>query len=153
MLREVRLFEDHVRITIFADALHRESGKDGERPTLSLIARAARIRQGKDVRLILTPGGREAGERNAPLIALIAEAHAAQEAALATPERTASELAAAAGIGRHRFARLIRIAQLAPDIVGRCLDGTQPAAFTTASLFASPIPIAWDEQRRMFGFA
>jgi hypothetical protein len=42
---------------------------------------------------------------------------------------------------------------LAPDIVMACLDGTQPVRLTANSLFNTKLPLGWDGQRRLLGFA
>ena len=46
--------------------------------------------------------------------------------------------------------RLVRYAFLAPDITEAILAGTQSARITVESL-REPIPLAWSEQRRLFG--
>jgi hypothetical protein len=46
---------------------------------------------------------------------------------------------------------MLRLAYLAPDIVEAISEGRQPRSLTLAKLI-SPLPLAWDEQRRALGF-
>lgn len=51
------------------------------------------------------------------------------------------------------LSRMARLAFLAPDIIAAILDGGQPAQLTARQLLrASEIPLAWSDQRRLFGF-
>ena len=54
---------------------------------------------------------------------------------------------------RTRFARLVRLNYLAPDILTSILDGTQPTDLTVRKLMQHDIPMDWALQRKMFGFA
>jgi hypothetical protein len=62
-----------------------------------------------------------------------------------------AEMADKEGINRSYLSRTIRLALLAPDIVEAILNGTQPVTLQLAAL-EGPFPIAWDEQRVLFGF-
>jgi site-specific DNA recombinase len=72
---------------------------------------------------------------------------------VADPESTVTDVAKRIGQYRKRVARLLRIAMLAPDIVARCLEGTQPVTLTTARLFTLDVPLGWTEQRKLLGIA
>ena len=48
--------------------------------------------------------------------------------------------------------RLLPLTCLAPDIVEAILDGRQPKGFKLADLLRG-IPLAWEEQRRVYGFS
>jgi len=56
------------------------------------------------------------------------------------------------GLGERYVRRIFQCAFLAPDIVEAILDGRQPPELTLER-FRHPLPIAWDEQRRVLGFA
>ena len=121
---------------------------------LTLVAHASRVRQQKDVRLIVTGDGEtQSGQRNEPLVALLVEARQAYDAMLAAPGSTVTDIAKRLGRCRKRLAKLLRIAMLAPDIVTSCLDGTQPITLTTATLFSIELPLCWAEQRTLLGIA
>ena len=46
--------------------------------------------------------------------------------------------------------RLVRLAFLAPDLQAAILEGRQPSHLKLEQLIERPIPISWDEQRRIF---
>jgi hypothetical protein len=59
----------------------------------------------------------------------------------------------AMGVTNSYFARIVRLAYLAPDITTAILDGRQPANLTVARLTRThEFPLAWSEQRRALGF-
>lgn len=60
---------------------------------------------------------------------------------------TIAELAAREGIAAPYLARVLRLAQLAPDLVESILDGRQPRGLTLESL-RDALPEGWTEQRR-----
>ncbi|MBA4492119.1 hypothetical protein [Paracoccus sp. S1E-3] len=60
---------------------------------------------------------------------------------------TIAELAAREGIAAPYLTRVLRLAQLAPDLVESILDGRQPRGLTLESL-REALPEGWAEQRR-----
>src|ERR1700751_572161 len=62
-----------------------------------------------------------------------------------------AEMADQEGINRSYLSRTIRLALLAPDIVGAILNGTQPATLQLSDL-ERLFPIEWEAQRTAFGF-
>jgi len=58
------------------------------------------------------------------------------------------------GVSPSYFTRLLRLSYLAPDIIQAILDGRQPRDLTADNLLAhSRLPLTWDEQRMVLGFA
>ena len=58
------------------------------------------------------------------------------------------------GFTAHYFTQLVRLGGLAPDIVTAILEGRHPAGLTRTRLARTKaMPLDWNEQRRMFGFA
>jgi len=56
--------------------------------------------------------------------------------------------------GLHHITRMARLAYLAPGIVAAILDGMQPPTLTARRLLrVSSLPLDWNEQRRLLGFA
>ena len=49
--------------------------------------------------------------------------------------------------------RLLRLAFLAPDLQAMILEGRQPAHLNVEQLIEQPLPIDWNEQRKIFGSA
>jgi site-specific DNA recombinase len=73
----------------------------------------------------------------------VVEAPLAHEHLSASTAPSLDDLAAERGHSRKHFSRLLRLATLAPDIVGAILDGLQPAHFKRIGLLAAPdVPIA-----------
>jgi len=63
-------------------------------------------------------------------------------------------LAKRQGVSPSYFTRLVRLNYLAPDITQAILDGRQPRDLTADKLLAhSRLPLAWQEQRNVLGFA
>jgi len=63
-------------------------------------------------------------------------------------------LAKREGVSPSYFTRLVRLSYLAPDITQAILDARQPRDLTAHKLLAhSRLPLTWDEQRRVLGFA
>ena len=120
----------------------------------SIVAPAARIRRGLEVRLILAnPGDVGAGQIDSALVGLIARAHAARQAMLALPDAGTAAIAANQNITVAYCALLLRLSMLAPDIIAAILSGRQPASLTRQKLARlTNLPVAWDQQRAMLGF-
>ena len=67
---------------------------------------------------------------------------------------TTRELARLEGLCHRHTGRLLPLAYLAPDLVDAIIEGRQPRSTTLQALTANPLPIAWEEQRRLVaGFA
>ena len=65
-----------------------------------------------------------------------------------------SAVAKRQGVSPSYFTRLVRLSYLAPDITQAILDGRQPPGLTADKLLArSRLPLAWQDQRTLLGFA
>jgi hypothetical protein len=71
---------------------------------------------------------------------------------LANRSKSISELAREKRIGPSTFARMLRVNYLAPDIQAAIVDGTQPEHLTCWHLLKGPLPLDWEQQRRLLGF-
>ena len=113
------------------------------------------MRSGLQTRLV-PPGVQTTGSQ-APderLVRLVANAHAARLAIAEAGDRSVDVIAEEQGFTSHYFAQLARLGGLAPDIVTAILEGRQPAALIRTRLARTKaLPLDWNEQRRMFGFA
>jgi len=103
--------------------------------------------------VIANDEGRSDCPRDDVLVALLGEARSCYDLVIARPERSLKQLALETNRCRKRFAQLVRVAMLAPDIIENCPDGTQPMRMTARTLLAAELPISWDGQRRLLGFA
>ena len=118
------------------------------RHSLEISARPRR--RGREIRLVVGGSDEKPMQRDGRLIMLLLKAQAARQQLLTA---SASEKSASLYSDKH-VVRLARLAYLAPDIVAAILDGKQPRALTARQLLrAAEVPLAWPDQRRMFGFA
>jgi hypothetical protein len=62
-----------------------------------------------------------------------------------------TEIARHLGLSDPHVRRLLRFAYLAPDIVETIVEGRQPRSLTVKLLLRG-IPLAWSDQRTVFGF-
>ncbi len=129
---------------------------DTHENSITLSTPITRVRRGHELRLII-PGEPSSAaalpERSERLVALMAEAMAARDLVLATPDRPLNSIADTHGRCRKRLAKLVRLSWLAPDLVEAILDGRQTAGLTPAMLIGMTLPLAWDEQRLMLAAA
>lgn len=77
----------------------------------------------------------------------------ARRAAGASSRLPLRRLVSVNGRCRNRLTRLIAISCLAPDIVVAILNGRHPLGFLSKTLFEVDLPFAWEEKRRVLGFA
>jgi DNA invertase Pin-like site-specific DNA recombinase len=124
---------------------------EGDSLTLSV---AARLRPcSGELRLVL-PAGNEtdlAPRPNRVLIKALVKACAWKEQLISGRSSSILAIATDEGVTDRYVARLLKLAFLAPDIVEAILEGRQPADLELQRVLPD-IPLAWDEQRRRFGF-
>jgi len=61
-----------------------------------------------------------------------------------------SDVMAASQTSPSRFRKLMQLAFLAPDLLTRVTNGTQPIVFTSEWVKTHSLPADWDAQRRLF---
>lgn len=67
-------------------------------------------------------------------------------------DKSLKELADQLGYSRNRFARVLRLNYLAPDIILSIIDGTHPPGLTRTKLVEASLPMDWSLQRKLLGF-
>ncbi len=117
---------------------------------LPLSAPVARIRKGKEVKLIISDG--TDAERDETLVSLLREAMAIREEVLSASDRTVAEIAASSGRCRKRMTRLFRLSWIAPEIIDAILAGRQPQALTAKALLTADLPMDWSSHKAALGF-
>ena len=123
---------------------------DGEQTSVA----APIIRRGRETRLAVPPDQQTHAHRDPALIKLLIKAHRARQAVETNNDRSIAELAATQGYSRDYFGVLLRIAYLAPDIAVAILEGRQPVQLNRQRLArATNLPVDWQAQRAMLGFA
>ena len=106
------------------------------------------------MRISVPPSEQVRTERDPALIKLVVKAHMARAALALAGEKSIAEIAKEEGYSRDYFGVLLRIAYMAPDILTAIIGGRQPTQLNRQRLArATNLPIDWDAQRQMFGFA
>lgn len=115
---------------------------------------ATLVRCSGEKRIASAPENYAHPRHDSALIKLIVRAHQAAKT-LATPTNTTLDVAAASmGLSPSYFCSLLRLAHLAPDIISAILDGRQPLHVNRQFLARiNNLPIDWQGQREMLGFA
>lgn len=158
LVSRVTIANSEVRIALSPTTLflaNSASARESELSPLELTIPAQIRRCGLAMRLIIQ--GPNAPQRQAPdqgLIQLIAKAHDWFGRLTSGKAKSVQEIADAKGVTSSYVTRVVYRSFLAPDIVQAILEGTQPASLTLDKLKQNlPLPIDWDEQRKLFGFA
>jgi DNA invertase Pin-like site-specific DNA recombinase len=86
------------------------------------------------------------------LVQMLNQAAELRSFMLANRSKSISELAREKRMGPSTFARMLRVNYLAPDIQAAIVDGTQPEHLTCWHLLKGPLPLDWEQQRRLLGF-
>lgn len=136
---KVQLTDDGLLITL---------GPEGQVTSIPLPACLAR--RGSEVRLVVgTDDGPSEQQPDPVLLKLVVLARAAQQARISgTDDPLVSHYSKA-----HRQ-QLLRISWLAPDILSAVVEGRQPVALTGRRLLRTAnIPLEWQQQRELLGFA
>lgn len=141
MLRQVIIHHDRVE-------LH---GQDTAPP---VVIHACLIRRGMETRLVEPACDLVAPKPDPALIKLIVNAYRARAALFSGKHGSVRDAAEALGYDRDYYAVLLRLSYLAPDIVAAILDGRQPPRLNRQRLArVSGLPVDWQAQRDMLGFA
>ncbi|MDP3674490.1 MAG: hypothetical protein Q8R44_05275 [Novosphingobium sp.] len=155
IVEQVRVEQGSIEIDVSRAMLVRLLGIDapaiGE--TITLRAPAARVRAGKETKLLINGNDPAQGDYDGGLVRLLAEARLAQTTLLAYPGKPISALALELGQCRSRFSQLVRLAWLAPEIVSTIVDGRQPRSLTARRLLAADLPADWAAQKMLLGVA
>jgi site-specific DNA recombinase len=155
------LNELNIRLVVDGNSLDANIDLDGLRTRLGVTSPSehghrhqldlpSRLRhRAHEIRLVVPGDDAKPAHRDGRLVALLVKAKAAQQQLLSH----GSESALSFYSDKH-VARLARLGWLAPDIISAILDGTAPRTLTARQLLrAGELPLAWPEQRRLFGFA
>jgi DNA invertase Pin-like site-specific DNA recombinase len=130
----------------------RSLGADGEASrSLRVPMPGRRLRDRKD---IIIPGDAGAPPRrlDRSLVLAVARGRTWASALRRGEYADTAEIAGKCGLGESYVRRILRLAYLAPDILESIAEGRQPRGLTLDRLLG-PVPFAWAEQRRRFGFA
>jgi hypothetical protein len=115
------------------------------------VPMAFRKRGGR--KLMLAPSGTEISPMRAmhaesALVKAIARAHRWKRMLESGAYASIAELAEAEKINQSYLCRVLRLSLVAPDIVEGVLNGTLSVEFTLERAM-KPLPVAWEDQRRV----
>jgi site-specific DNA recombinase len=104
--------------------------------------------RGVELRLIVGDHNRLAATVDLPLLKAVARAHRWFDEISTGNATSLAEIAAREGLAVRYVGRLIRLAFLAPDIVGAIVEGRQPANLTAEAVTRHiEIPLEWRSQK------
>jgi len=127
-----------------------------EEPTLQLSQPVQLRRAGKEVRMVIdhTDPFATPSKPDPALIKAIAKAHRFNNSLLGGGVSKFADLAKREKLHRSYYSQVLRLSYLAPDITTAILDGRQPSGLTATMLIEHPaLPLSWQEQRAVLGFA
>jgi site-specific DNA recombinase len=112
-------------------------------------------RSGRELRMLIDRADPfSTAKPDARLIKLLIRAHRFNATLVGSGGSPFAALAKQEGVSPSYFTRLVRLSYLAPDITQAILDGRQPSHLTADKLLAhSRLPLAWQDQRTLLGFA
>jgi hypothetical protein len=124
-----------------------------ETQILSVPVRLRRL--GRELRMLIDRADPfSTAKPDARLIKLLIRAHRFNATLAVSGGTPFAALAKQEGVSPSYFTRLVRLSYLAPDITQAILDGRQPSHLTADKLLAhSRLPLAWQDQRTLLGFA
>ena len=111
-------------------------------------------KRGQAARLMIANDSDQPEAKNQSLIKLVAQAHHRFQLLATGKVSSPGEIAAQERTDPSELSRTLQLACLAPDIVKAILLGRQPADLTATKLKKlKNLPICWEEQRLLLGFA
>lgn len=120
----------------------------------AIVIPASLIRRSGEKRIAVAPDNYPTPRKDEALIKLIVRAHQARKALADPANSSVQDAAAHLKLSTQYFCALVRLGHLAPDITAAILDGRQPAHLNRQYLARiNNLPIEWQAQRMMLGFA
>lgn len=133
--------------SLLAEAMMVGTSKALLRDSVALITPISLKRRGIELRLVYASPDARPANRDPHLIDLIRRGWAAWKK-LTTEQRSPNP------VERSHLVRFARLRFLAPDITLAIIEGRQPVELTARSLLrCGEIPLDWNDQRKVLGFA
>ncbi len=156
VLRRIEVAESRIGITIDPSALealdHVPQPDDDGDGLIAIELPFDIIRRGNGARVLATGASRRLIDRSdSALVKAVVRGYAWRQQLLNGSTKSIAEIAQKEGVTRRYVERLLRLGFVAPDIIAAILANRQPVKMTVDRL-CGPIPIDWNEQRRLFGF-
>jgi DNA invertase Pin-like site-specific DNA recombinase len=155
LIKKVIVHSESIQMEIDPTILQNQTDEEkrslGETVTWRVPIQVRRC--GYAVRLLIPGSHTIRQEPDARLIKQIAKAHDWLKRLTSGQVKSIKEIARTEGVTNSYVRRIIHRAFLAPDIVRAILNGTQPPDLSMESLKRFiPLPIDWNEQRKLLGF-
>lgn len=161
-ITRVTLHPDRIEIGIHVSNLRpllTGEGRSNEQPGTEHQTRNIELphtirRRGIETKLVMTSNDARESNPDLNLIKTIARAHLWLNELTSGRACSIDELACKYGEDRNEISRFLSLAHLAPDIVNKIIEGTQPIDLTLKRVRRLlPLPNSWNEQREILGFA
>ncbi len=101
---------------------------------------------------IILPEGMNESSMASSLQVAIATAYRWQKMLDTAEVKSVTELATQMNMNKAHVSRMLRLTLLAPDIVEAILAGKEPEGLSITRLRDHPIPLLWEDQRKLYGF-
>jgi len=157
VLRRIEVSDSRIGVTIDSFALGQTDrvarSDDGNDGLTTIELPFDIVRRDNGARVLVTGTQRRplVDSSASALVKAVARGYAWRQQLLNGSARSTAEIAQKEGVSHRYVARLLRLGFLAPDIIAGILAHRHPAQMIVDRL-RGPIPIDWDEQRRLFGF-
>jgi len=111
-------------------------------------------KRGIEMKFVINNNSKSSPQTDPALLKMIARAHCWFEDLISGRSPSMVEIGKREKVGKRYVSRIIRLAFLAPDIVGQIASGCQPPELTAESLLKDrrQLPQSWESQHRMLGF-
>ena len=155
LIKQVIVHPEYLQIEIDPTILQNQKSEENRNSEATVTLRVpVQVRRcGHAVRLLIAGSQTIRQAPDTRLIRQIAKAHDWFERLTSGKAKSIKDIAVAEGVTNSYVRKIIHRAFLAPDIVRAILNGTQPPDLNLESLKKFiPLPIDWNEQRKLLGF-
>jgi site-specific DNA recombinase len=156
VVRRVEVSDSRIGVTMDHAALAHPDGAarvdDGGDRLTTIELPFDIVRRDNGARILTTGGSMPVVDSStSALVKALARGYAWRQQLLNGSARSIADIAQKEGITRRYVARILQLGFLAPDITAAILANRLPTRITVDRL-RGPIPLDWNEQRRLFGF-
>ena len=131
-----------------------ECTEKSNRMILSVSAELKRVGMGTKMIIDASDANGRKTKPDLSLVKLIIKAHALKNKLVNSDGASLAAVAQREGLTGSYVTRLVRLSFLSPDITRAILDGRHPPDLTAAKLTRlSRLPLDWDQQKAVLGFA
>jgi site-specific DNA recombinase len=163
IIKKVSIYKDIVEIEVDHTVPNADCNRlKGSDDTLTRLGLHTHIRISATLRLhsrklaLINPAGNSLTTIQEPdtiLIKNLALAYKWRESLEQGKFRTLQQIADVEECTERFIRKIIPMAYLAPDIIESILEGRQPASFDLKKFQENRLPLSWQEQRRLLGYA